>query len=76
MARGIQRDRKVKALGGWNMSLAQMISLWATFSKMNAAIRKLLSIALFPVFWLLVKTDVKPVDFDGGETGLSVSARK
>ncbi len=55
-----------------------MIGLWVTFSKMNRVMRKLMSIALFPMFWLLVKTDVKPVEFDGGEnsmfTGLSVTA--
>ena len=74
------KDIEVKALGGWNMSLAQMIGLWVTFSKMSRLSRKLLSIALFPVFWLLIKTDVKPVEFDGHEnsmfTGLSITARK
>ena len=71
-------DVEVRALGGWNMSLAQMIGLWVTFSKMHRVVRKLVSIVLFPVFWVLVKTDVKPVEFDGHEnsmfTGLSVTA--
>ena len=55
-----------------------MIGLWVTFSKMHRVVRKLVSIVLFPVFWVLVKTDVKPVEFDGHEnsmfTGLSVTA--
>lgn len=71
---------EIKALGGWNLSLAQMIGLWVTFSKKSNLVRKLLSLALFPVFMLLVKTDVKPAEFDGDEnsmfTGLSVSAIK
>ncbi|MEO8042052.1 MAG: class I SAM-dependent methyltransferase [Acidobacteriota bacterium] len=71
---------EIKALGGWNMSLAQMIGLWVTFSKMGRVSRKLLSWALFPVFLILVKTDRKPVEFDGYEnsmfTGLSITAVK
>ena len=74
------KDIEIKALGGWNMSLAQMIGLWSTFSKQNRFARKILSIAVFPVFWLLVKTDTKPVEFDGQEnsmfTGLSITAIK
>ncbi len=74
------RDVEIEALGGWNLSLAQMIGLWVTFSKKSRLLRKFLSIALFPVFLLLVKTDIKPVKFDGHEnsmfTGLSVSAVK
>jgi SAM-dependent methyltransferase len=74
------REVEVTARGGWNMSLAQMIGLWVTFSKMSRLTRKFFSIALFPVFWVLVKTDVKPASFDGGEgsmfTGLSITAKK
>ena len=74
------KDIQIKALGGWNMSLAQMIGLWTTFSKMNPVVRKLLSLALFPAFWLLVKTDVKPAEFDGREnsmfTGLCTTATR
>ena len=74
------KNIQIKALGGWNLSLAQMIGLWSTFSKMNPIVRKFLSIALFPAFWLLVKTDVKPAEFDGGEnsmfTGLSITATR
>ncbi len=71
---------EIKALGGWNMSLAQMIGLWVTFSKLGKVSRKLMSWALFPVFLLLIKTDRKPVEFDGHEnsmfTGLSITAIK
>jgi SAM-dependent methyltransferase len=71
---------EIKALGGWNLSLAQMIGLWVTFSKLGKMSRKILSWALFPVFLLLVKTDKKPAEFDGYEnsmfTGLSITAFK
>ena len=74
------KDIQIKALGGWNMSLAQMIGLWTTFSKMNPVVRKFVSLALFPAFWFLVKTDVKPVEFDGREnsmfTGLSITGTR
>lgn len=71
---------QIKALGGWNLALAQMLGLWVTFSRMHRFVRKVLSIGLFPFFMLLVRTDTKPVVFDGAEnsmfTGLSVSAIK
>ncbi len=74
------REVEIRALGGWNRSLAQMIGLWATFSDMNRLVRKFLSITLFPVFLLLVRTDRIPPDFDGAAnsmfTGLSMKAVK
>ena len=74
------KNIEIKALGGWNMSLAQMIGLWTTFSQQRPIVRKFLSLAVFPIFWLLVKTDVRPIDFDGQEnsmfTGLSITATK
>ncbi len=71
---------EIKALGGWNRSVAQMIGLWLTFSKMHRFTRKILSYLLFPIYVLLIKTDRKPMRFDGGEnsmfSGLSVTAGK
>lgn len=74
------REIKIEALGGWNLSFAQMIGLWVTFSKMRGITRKVLKNLLFPFYVLLVKTDRKPDAFDGFEnsmfTGLSITARK
>jgi SAM-dependent methyltransferase len=74
------RDIKIKALGGWNLSFAQMIGLWTTFSKMHRITRKIVKNLLFPFYVLLVKTDKKPTTFDGYEnsmfTGLSITAQK
>ncbi len=71
---------KIKALGGWNLSLAQMIGLWVTFSKMRGITRAVMKKLLFPFYVLLVKTDRKPTEFDGWEnsmfTGLHITARK
>jgi SAM-dependent methyltransferase len=70
---------KIEPLGGWNLSLAQMIGLWVAFSKMHRIIRAVLRIILFPVYVLLIKTDRKPAEFDGYENsmfiGLSITAR-
>lgn len=74
------REIKIEALGGWNLSLAQMLGLWITFSKMRGATRAVLKKLLFPLYALLVKTDRRPATFDAAEnsmfTGLSVAARK
>lgn len=74
------REIQIKALGGWNLSFAQMIGLWTTFSKMRGLTRKVVKNLLFPFYVWLVKTDRKPDEFDGFEnsmfTGLSITARK
>ncbi|HMJ08252.1 MAG TPA: class I SAM-dependent methyltransferase [Pyrinomonadaceae bacterium] len=71
---------EINALGGWNASLAQMIGLWLTFSKMSDTRRKTLRRILFPFYKWLIRTDVAPAEFDGREnsmfTGLSFIARK
>ncbi|HLM01517.1 MAG TPA: class I SAM-dependent methyltransferase [Pyrinomonadaceae bacterium] len=71
---------KIKALGGWNLSFAQMIGLWVTFSKMSRFTRAVAKKLLFPFYVWLVKTDRKPSGFDGWDnsmfTGLSITARK
>jgi SAM-dependent methyltransferase len=74
------KDVEIKPLGGWNRSFAQMIGLWLSFSTMRRFTRKVLSWLLFPFYVWLVKTDKKPIRFDGGEnsmfSGLSVTAGK
>jgi len=74
------REIEINALGGWNLSFAQMIGLWVTFSKMHRLTRKVVKNLLFPFYVWLVKTDRKPKEFDGYEnsmfTGLSITARK
>lgn len=74
------RSIEIKALGGWNRALAQMIGLWLTFARMSRPMRGVLKIALFPFYWILIKTDRTPEKFDGWEnsmtSGLSVTARK
>lgn len=68
----------VKALGGWNVALAQMIGLWVNMSKMGSFKRSVLRRLLFPFYVWLVKTDERPAMFDGCDnsmfSGLSVSA--
>ncbi len=74
------RDIKIKALGGWNYSLAQMIGLWITFAPLPRYQRGILRRILFPFYTWLIRTDVKPEAFDGGEnsmySALSISALK
>jgi SAM-dependent methyltransferase len=54
---------EIKALGGWNASLAQMLALWVRRSKMSKYSRFLLSRMLFPVYYFLIKTDKCPSEF-------------
>jgi SAM-dependent methyltransferase len=74
------KEIEIKALGGWNLSFAQMIGLWVTFSKMSGFTRAVMKKLLFPFYVWLVKTDRKPTGFDGSDnsmfTGLSITARK
>lgn len=71
---------KIKALGGWNMALAQMIGLWIGFSPMGRIKRKFCRSLLFPFYVLLIKTDKTPTSFEGYEnsmfSGLYVTAQK
>jgi SAM-dependent methyltransferase len=54
---------EIRALGGWNASLAQAIGLWVRRRPMPRPVRSLLSILLWPVVWLLRATDRVPSDF-------------
>ena len=70
----------ISPLGGWNIALAQMIGLWTGFAPMDRLVRRLMQILVFPIYFLLVKTDRKPDGFDGfGRSmfpGLSAAARR
>lgn len=74
------KNIEIQGLGGWNLSLAQMIGLWLVFSDISPLKRKILKRALYPFYVWLIKTDKKPVEFDGWSnsmfTGLSIVASK
>jgi SAM-dependent methyltransferase len=71
---------EIKALGGWNMALAQMIGLWLGFAPINKAVRVLMKMGLFPFYVILILTDAVPAKFDGHAgsmyNGLSIHARR
>ena len=48
---------KIKAFGGWNSSLSQMLGLWVRRSPMNRLLRYILSLSLLPIIWILIKKD-------------------
>lgn len=68
----------LKALGGWNASLGQLLALWIRRSIRNKVIKKLVSMALLPVIWLLARLDSAPEEFGEGQmiTGLYGIVRK
>ncbi|HEY6900808.1 MAG TPA: class I SAM-dependent methyltransferase [Puia sp.] len=71
---------RVKALGGWNASLGQMISLWLNRSGVSDKRRKLFyNLFLKRVIAWLYKTDYKPENFLDNVymiTGLTALAQK
>lgn len=76
-------DIQIKATGGWDASLAQMIGLWVRRrfqggGRKNALIREVLSIALTPIVWGLYKLDRPPTSFQESTmiTGLTGTAQK
>ncbi|SNB46623.1 glycosyltransferase [Geobacter sp. DSM 9736] len=68
----------LKALGGWNASLAQMIGLWARRKPMSDEEREKVSQELFPFYVKLVESDEKPDEFMEGQmiTGVQGTASK
>jgi len=70
---------ELKAMGGWDASLAQMLGLWVRRRPMRRFMRRILSCCFLPVVWILGKVD-KPKNalFNEGSmvTGLSGTARK
>jgi SAM-dependent methyltransferase len=53
----------IKALGGWDVSLAQMISIWTMYRPMRYRYRKLLSFLATPIVKFLSRIDTKPDKF-------------
>ena len=69
---------KIKALGGWDACLAQMIGLWIRRKPMPEEIRQQFADHLFPFYLHLLNSDEKPEEFTEGLmiTGLSGTAQK
>jgi SAM-dependent methyltransferase len=68
----------IKALGGWDACLAQMIGLWARRKPMSKAERAKVSSELFPYYQKLIELDERPEVFSEGQmiTGLYGVATK
>ncbi|HEY8970187.1 MAG TPA: class I SAM-dependent methyltransferase, partial [Puia sp.] len=74
------RNIQVKALGGWNASLGQMLALWLNRSGLSNKIRRILSSSFIKraIAWLY-KHDRKPQNFVNQSymiTGLTALAEK
>jgi SAM-dependent methyltransferase len=69
---------ELRALGGWDASLAQMVGLWARRRPMSRIGRLLLSRLLLPVVATLVRVDQPPAEFRSNTmvTGLCGTAIK
>ncbi len=70
---------ELKAMGGWDASLAQMLGLWVRRRPMGSYLRKFLSWGVFPIVWILGKVDksIEPTFEEGTMlTGISGTARK
>jgi glycosyltransferase involved in cell wall biosynthesis/SAM-dependent methyltransferase len=70
-------DIQIKAMGGWNAALAQMIGLWLRRAPMAGEARTQLTKDLYPFFTELIRTDAIPTDFLKNPmiTGLSGTAK-
>jgi len=69
---------EVRALGGWNASMAQMLGLWIRRSGMSDRKREMLSVLMKPVISYLIKRDTIPEKFSDNTmvTGFSVNASR
>lgn len=69
---------ELKALGGWDASLAQMIGLWVRRRPMSKRARSIISRLALPIVSCLANHDFKPSEFNesGMITGLSGTAVK
>lgn len=69
---------QVKATGGWDASLAQMIGLWVRRRPMGRASRALLSRLAVPLVKYFIRRDRPPLTFDRNAmiTGIGGTARK
>ena len=55
---------EIRALGGWDAGLAQMIGLWVRRRPMGKTARAILSRLAVPIVWYLVRRDRPPVNFE------------
>ena len=69
---------RLKALGGWDASLAQMIALWVSRRPMSPRKRKIFSLFSFLIVNYLSRRDRPPIKFNEScmITGLSGTANK
>ena len=58
----------LRAMSGWNASLAQMMGLWLKRSPLQAAERRQWALKLWPIYLDLVNSDQPPVDSKAGNT--------
>jgi glycosyltransferase involved in cell wall biosynthesis/SAM-dependent methyltransferase len=59
--------KDLRALGGWDASLAQMVGLWVRRRRMGALTRLVLSLLFFPIYRRLIRgTENSEPAFDGG----------
>lgn len=61
-------DIKLRALGGWNASLAQMIGLWLKRAPMSEQSRLQMTRQLIPLYNQLIESDVLPQNIQSGNT--------
>lgn len=57
------KEISIKALGGWDVSLAQMLSIWVRYRPMRYRYRLVLSYLITPIVKLLSRIDKKPEEF-------------
>lgn len=69
---------ETKAHGGWNAALGLVLALWCRRYWKNNLLKFAFSICLFPLIYLLFKSDNQPVEFSEGQmiTGISILAKK
>ncbi|MFP4157541.1 MAG: glycosyltransferase [Opitutales bacterium] len=61
-------DYEVRALSGWDASLAQMMGLWLKRAPMSNERRSAMAQKLWPLYQELVQTDQLPPDSEAGNT--------
>jgi hypothetical protein len=66
-------DVELRATGGWDASLAQLLGLWVRRRPMSRLARRALSVAAMPVVAALARVDRPPARFSESTmlTGLS-----
>ena len=69
---------KIKAMGGWNAALGQMMALWIKRNFQSRIAKRILYYLFYPIIWTLFKTDKVPDSFKESTmfTGLGITARK